>query len=161
MKRLAVLGVFAVAACSSEPPAPAPSPRPTAPAIDCAHVVGGVEAPDGGRVVLDAVVLPTARLQAEPGERGWLFAKTGLLVRAGVQVELAVDPSAAGDATIGWGSPGPEGTAVQVPGCAGAHAWIAFAGGYTVREPMCLPLIVRANGREERASVRVGANCPA
>ena len=37
--------------------------------------------------------------------------------------------------------------------------WLAFPGGYHVPEPMCVPLIVRANGRETRAEVRVGAGC--
>ncbi|GID29576.1 hypothetical protein [Paractinoplanes brasiliensis] len=104
-------------------------------------------------------MLPTARLQvAESGEPGRLFAKAGLLVRAGTPVELTVDPSARG-VTIGWGSPGPEVTTISVPACPDAKGWLAFAGGYHVPEPMCVPLIVRANGREARARVRVGADC--
>lgn len=168
--RLPVLFAAAllVAAGCSTVPAPAPAPSTPGPAVspssdtvDCGHVVGGEEAPsDGARVVLGVVSLPSRVLEPQDaGDPGWLFAKQGLLVRAGIAVELTVDPSVAGQATIGWGSPGPQGTTIRVPACQGAHPWLAFAGGYTVREPLCLSLIVRANGREERASVSVGIHC--
>ena len=173
---------LAVAGCSPDPvPAPPPAPSaltPSAPAlatsapaassvspapgtVDCAHVIGGEEAPsDGAQVVLDAVSLPSRVLEPhDAGEPGWLFAKQGLVIRAGTAVELTIDPSVADRATIGWGSPGPQGTTIRVPACQGAHRWLAFAGGYTVREPLCIPLIVRANGREQRASISVGTRC--
>jgi hypothetical protein len=129
--------------------------------VDCAHDLGGRPPDAGYRVVLDAVALPTARLEAQAsGESGRLFAKQGLLVRAGTAVELTVAPSAAAaGVTIGWGSPGPEGATIRVPACPSANGWLAFAGGYTVAEPTCVPLIVRAGGRERRAEVRVGVDC--
>ncbi len=126
--------------------------------MDCAHDIGG-RAPDKSyRLILDAVALPVGKLQAaESGDSGWLFAKNGLLVRAGTAVELTVAPGS--DALIGWGSPGPVGTTIRVPSCPAAAGWLAFAGGYHVREAACVPLIVRADGREQQAGVSVGAAC--
>ncbi|GAB2567034.1 hypothetical protein Aab01nite_45470 [Paractinoplanes abujensis] len=149
-----------VAGCSGSPEEP--DAGPSAPAgpgvVDCGHDIGGRPPGAGSRLILDAVVLPTARLQVSDSGDGRLFAKAGLLVRAGTAVELTVDPAAA-DTTIGWGSPGPEGTTIRVPACPDAVGWLAFAGGYHVPRPMCVPLIVRVNGREQRAEVRVGADC--
>lgn len=129
-------------------------------AVDCAHDIGGRPPGAGYRLVLDALALPTAQLEPQAsGEPGRLFAKSGLLVRAGTAIELTVDTSAAAGVTIGWGSPGPEATTIRVPACSSANGWLAFAGGYTVGEPTCVPLIVRAGGHEQRAEVRVGASC--
>ncbi|MBL7258294.1 hypothetical protein [Paractinoplanes lichenicola] len=158
------IGVLLTAGCRSEPikddksgASSSSAGKPTA--VDCAHDIGGRPPDDDFRLILDAVALPTAQLQAsDSGEPGRLFAKTGLLVRAGTAVELTVDPSARG-VTIGWGSPGPEGTTIRVPACPNVNGWLAFAGGYHVPQPMCVPLIVRANGSEQRAEVRVGADC--
>ncbi|WP_328472025.1 hypothetical protein OHA21_08785 [Actinoplanes sp. NBC_00393] len=134
-------------------------------AVACTHSIGGASPDpdgDGYRLVLGAVVLPSRVLEVhDAGEPGWHFAKHGLVLRAGTAVELVVAPEAADDARIGWGSPGPEGTTIRVPACPQAAGWLAFAGGYTVRTPMCVPLLVRANGREERATVSVGKPCPA
>ena len=112
--------------------------------------------------MLGAVALPTGKLEPnESGEPGRLFAKTGLLVKAGTAVELTVARApgskeaaeVTAGVTIGWGSPGPEGTTIRVPACPSANGWLAFAGGYTVTEPTCVPLIVRSGGREARAEV--------
>ncbi|MBG0564611.1 hypothetical protein [Actinoplanes aureus] len=143
-------------------PAAAVSPSPDQWTVSCAHDIGGT-APDptSYRVVLDAVALPSAVLEPhESGEPGWLFAKHGLLVRAGTEVAISVPPEWAAAARIGWGSPGPEGTRILVPACRGGRSgWLAFAGGYTVRKPACLPLLVRVDEREERTAVSVGVAC--
>lgn len=144
------------------PPAAVGNPSPPPGSVSCAHDLGGA-APDTRdyRVVLDAVALPAGTLEPhESGEPGWLFAKRGLLVRAGAEVQISVAPEGAATARIGWGNPGPEGTAFSVPACPGGPSgWLAFAGGYTVREPTCLPLVVRVDGREESTAVSVGVPC--
>ncbi|MBU2668434.1 hypothetical protein KOI35_33470 [Actinoplanes bogorensis] len=124
--------------------------------VDCGDDIGGV-APDRtyGKS-LDAVALPVIMLEPQDDGAGRLFAKTGLLVRAGTAVELTTTTPGV---TIGWGSPGPEGTTIRVPACPSAHEWLAFAGGFHVTTPTCVPLTIRANGREARATVRVGAPC--
>lgn len=133
----------------------------TGPAVSCAHDLGGT-APSGDRhrLVLDAVAVPTATLVPnETGEPGWLFAKQGLVVRAGVPASVSVAPEAADRVRIRWGSPGPEGTAIHVPACPSGSGWLAFAGGYLVREPTCVPLVVDVEGRREHVGVSVGVVC--
>lgn len=122
----------------------------------------GVTTPidDQYRLVLDAVALPARTLVPQgSGEPGWLFAKQGLVVRAGTAVDIMVAPGAVGHVRIGWGSPGPEATAIHVPACPSGSGWLAFAGGYTVRTPTCVPLLVRTHGQQERVEVGVGAHC--
>ncbi len=174
--RQAVGGVvvtLAVAACTAHSETPeatrTPAFPPTSsspgvgapPAVDCEHVIDRLEAPPPDlEVLLDAVALPTRTvLQAnESGEPGLLFAKHGLVVRAGVEVEVAVQAPSGRRQLLTWGSPGPEGAAVRVPPCTGA-SWIVFAGGYLVDAPACVRLVVRSVGREARTQVPVGAPC--
>jgi hypothetical protein len=141
----------------------APSVSPATPLVSCDHVIGWEPPPPTFEVILEAVALPTrAVLQAhETNEPGWLFAKQGLVVRADTVVDLVVPAEVAGHLRIGWGSPGPEGTSIRVPGCASGGQWVAFAGGYTVDAPACVPLIVRSGGREARVRIAVGARCRA
>lgn len=131
--------------------------------VACSEVIDRLSEPDGNEVVLDAVALPArTQLAVHPSdEPGRLFAKHGLLVRGGAEVELLVPPGVAGRASIGWGNAGRMGTRVRVPGCADGQGWLVFAGGYEVDSPMCLPLVVRAGGREQQVRIPVGAGCPA
>ena len=142
-------------------PAATPATVGSGPAVSCAHDIGGTPPDaDAYELVLDAVALPAGTLDPQQsGEPGWLFAKQGLVVRAGIAVEITIAPPAGTRARIGWGSPGPEGTTLQVPACPSGSGWLAFAGGYTVRDPMCVPLIIRTSGQQQRADVRVGAGC--
>ena len=126
--------------------------------VDCAHDIGGRPPGNGFRLILDAVALPAGVLEAhDSGEPGRLFAKTGLLVRAGTAVDLTVTTPGV---TLRWGSPGARGTTIHVPACPSAGGWLAFAGGYTVTEPTCVALTVRVGGREHQARVSVGRSCP-
>jgi hypothetical protein len=116
-------------------------------------------------VVLGAVALPDVVLSPVRDQEGWLWAKQGLEIRAGATVEIAIAPSTPGRARIGWGSPSQPGPRQVVAGCSVAGCvddcgWLAFAGGYWVDAPRCLPLIVRSGGREERTGVAVGNTCP-
>ena len=107
------------------------------------------------------MILPTRTvLEVTPDPDGGFLAKWPLAVRPGVSVDLRVAPEAAGHAPISWGSPGRPGAHQRVPACTPAVDWLAFSGGYTVDERMCVPLVLRAGGREARASVGVGVACP-
>jgi hypothetical protein len=159
------------------PSSPVASPRVPVEAaasgtVPCSDVIGAVPAPDPDLTVIgDAVALPAANGRSGPlqvsadhdaGTGAKLFAKNGLVVRRGAKVQLRVLAPAAGRAWIGWGSPGVVGRQAVVDGCAGSGAWIAFAGGYWVRSPMCVPVGVRvAGGAEHRVDIPVGAPCPA
>ena len=65
--------------------------------------------------------------------------------------------------TIGWGNPGKETGHLWINGCrsrkAGAH-WIAFAGGFTVNKPACVPLIVKAGTEQKTVKIGVGQGLP-
>jgi hypothetical protein len=158
----ALAGVLPAAGCDATPRTPVPAePSPDGPgAVACAHVIDRPASPRADlEVVLDAVALPTGVLEpVASGEPGWLFAKRGLLVRAGVAVRVEVAAEAAGRARIGWGSPAEAGPVARVPACGGS-GWIAFAGGYTVDAPACVPLTVQARGRTASVRVGVGVAC--
>jgi hypothetical protein len=134
----------------------------SAPEVPCADAIDHQPPRRGLEAVLDAVALPTGLvLQAnESSERGWLFAKQGLVVRADTVVDLEVPAAAAAHVRIGWGSPGPQGQRLRVPGCRSESGWLAFAGGYTVDTPRCVPLMVRSGGREVLVRIGVGVPCP-
>lgn len=140
-------------------------------ALECGNSIDGGPPPAGMQVVLGAVALPASpgsrALQAAASGGGagmpGLFAKTGLLVRAGVEAEISVDAPAGERAGIGWGgAPSRPGRRFVVPACPDARGtgWLAFAGGYWVDRPLCLPLVVRAGGREQRVLIGVGRPCP-
>jgi hypothetical protein len=166
----AIVGTLAVAGagCGADPdradPRPsAPQPPPAGvPAIACDRSIEAVAAPpDGYEPVLDAVALPLGGVlqPAEPRPDGWLFAKQGLLVRAGVAVQLTVDGAAAPHARIGWAQVEPPVSTLAVPACPGT-GWLVWAGGYTVDAPRCVPVVVRSGGREARVAVAIGVACP-
>jgi hypothetical protein len=124
--------------------------------------------PEGFTPVLDVVALPAGsgpsgflevRPSGEDDPRMRLFAKTGLVVRAGSHFALRVAGEGAPGAWIGWGSPGRPVTRLTVDGCGDGRGWLAFAGGYWVTDPTCVPLIVDTGGRQQRFDVGVGAAC--
>jgi hypothetical protein len=172
---LGVVMIALVTGCTGGDPDPGPAAppsvttTPTTPPgpndINCDHSIATLDAPTPGtRTVLGVVALPTEILQAVPVE-GRLWSKRGLEVLAGAVVEISIAPEAAvGHAEIGWGSPGRPGTFQRVNGCSvlgcvAACGWLAFAGGYWVDAPACVPIVVRSNGREARVGVPVGGPC--
>jgi hypothetical protein len=93
-----------------------------------------------------------------------LFAKWGLVVRAGARFELIVPRRLRDQLSIGWGNAGEGhvGLAISVPGCRGSHGekWLDFAGGYWVHATICAPLIVASHGRRRRVWIGIGKACP-
>jgi hypothetical protein len=119
-------------------------------------------------VVLGVVALPTAETMAaalqtsasgevDPSAR--LFAKWGLYVRADAALELIVPDEVADRFSIGWGPPAPRTRRLVVDRCRGNSEWLAFVGGYWVRDPGCMPLLVRTGGQEQRVLIGIGAPC--
>jgi hypothetical protein len=134
-------------------------------------------APPDREVLLGDIALPTGmRLETSPsGEvdpAARLFAKAGLVVRAGAVADVRVAPGWEDRARIAWGQqPLTPGLSVHVPACpvpcqyssctssGRAAQWLTFAGGYFVDQPTCLPLIVDAGGRQTRVFISVGVAC--
>lgn len=171
-------GALLVAACSeagekaSDPVPPLPTDSSSSPgehggeSLACgAAVAHDVDVPTDYETLLDVVALPTDKsapnaLQANHFENDPppnYFAKTGLVVRAGMAFSLAVDQPE-GRAVIGWGSPPAFKPVISTEGCDG-DGWMAFAGGFRVDEPGCVQLTVRADGNQQSVRVGVGAPC--
>jgi hypothetical protein len=90
-----------------------------------------------------------------------LFAKTGLLIRPDATFELIVPAPFTSRLSIGWGSPGIPSHRVLVDNCADTDgAWLAYAGGYWIDYPACVPVIVRAGGKQQEVHIGVGTACP-
>jgi hypothetical protein len=136
-------------------------------ALDCGSFIGGHAPPASMQVVLGVVALPTSprysALQTFLSGDGplRLFAKTGLLVKPGTTFELIVPAPFTSRLGIGWGSPATPSDRVLVDNCADpGGGWVAFAGGYWVDHPVCVPIIVRAGGKEQQVHIGVGTACP-
>lgn len=136
--------------------------------LPCPHVIGSTaDVGTGHTEVLARVALPTAvALEAWPGSssdpNADLFAKDGLLIRPGASFDLVVPDEWRGRLTIGWGSPAKRTTHLRVAACAstGSSApWLAYAGGYWVRDPACVSLDVIAGAEVQRVEIGVGAPC--
>jgi hypothetical protein len=77
--------------------------------------------------------------------------------------ELTVADPPGNRVGVAWGNPGPgPSRRFVVPTCADAYGsgWPAHPGGYRVDEPLCLPLTVRAGGREQQVPIGVGTARP-
>lgn len=138
--------------------------------LTCHDQIDGSQPPRGFTVVLGAVALPAApgyaALQASadgPDPASGLFAKTGLWLRAGTAAEIDVPASVDGTAGIGWsGAPSVPSRTFVVPACPdlAGTGWLSYPGGYWAGAPLCLPLDVRAGGRQQRVQVGIGTACP-
>ena len=139
--------------------------------LRCTDLIGAPALRDltGYAAVLGRVALPTGRaLGAErqpdstaPATTYW--AKQGLVVRSGARLKVVVPRAWRGRLAIGWGSPARPTQRLVVPGCEGGTApggWLAYAGGFWVKAPACVPLIVEAGHHRQRVHVGVGAACP-
>ncbi|MFG3700561.1 hypothetical protein ACGF5C_21970 [Micromonospora sp. NPDC047620] len=147
----------------------APLPTSGSPAqVTCADSIDvKPQPPDGYRIVLGDVAVPTGRVlqaaesgEADPAAR-W-FAKWGLVVRAGAAVDLQVAPGWEDRARIAWGPSAEPAATVHVSACApaaGQPQWLAFAGGTWVAQAACVPLLVRSAGRQAEVRLAAGAPC--
>lgn len=170
---LVVLSACTTTGDSSQPTAPpvdgkTPSTRGSSAELPCTPSVDAMpELPADYRLVGEDVAVPDDTVlsaeesgEADPAAR--LFAKWGLVVRAGAVVDLRVAPGWEDDARIGWGAAGTPAATATVHACAptdGHAQWMAFVGGTWVARAACVPLIVRSNGREGRVDLGIGVAC--
>lgn len=170
--------LLCLGACGSSPatrsqPAVAVKNRAAVRPLPCRESIGSDPAGRDMTVVLGVVGLPASprlRLALQTARTGSrdpatrLFAKWGLVVRAGARFVLIVPARLRGRLSIGWGNAreGHVGQTIRVPGCLGGRGqrWLDFAGGYWVRSPICAPLIVEARGLRRRVWVGIGTACP-
>ncbi len=155
---------------SSESPQALPSLASTrSTQLDCGDYVGTEPPGEDLQVVLGVVALPTRSVGPALGTSATgdsslprLFAKTGLLVKAGVDVQISVSTHRAGDRLgIGWGSGATPSQVVAIHHCVdvGHSGWLAFAGGYWLDHPACVTLRVRSAGQDQYVDIGLGAPC--
>jgi len=122
------------------------------------------------QVVLGVVALPVSpgypalqtSLSGDGSGAPRLFAKTGLVIRPGTTFELIVPAPFTNRLSIGWGLPGMPSHGVVVNNCPnrGGGGWLAYAGGYWIDHPACVPIIVRAGGQQQTVHIGIGTPCP-
>jgi hypothetical protein len=149
---------------------PSPTTRSTAGSVLDCRLASGVDGVAPLPVVLGVVALPISPRYAALGTALSgdgngplrLFAKTGLFFRPGAKFELIVPARFASRLRIGWGAPGTPSQIVEVSNCAnpGGGGWLAIPGGYWIDHPACVPIIVRAGGKQQQVHVGVGKACP-
>jgi hypothetical protein len=156
----AVVGLALLGGCTATA-APDAAPRTTASrsvslaevtTLTCAGAIDGSPPTSDYETVLGVVALTThvvlgASDSGEPRAPA-LFAKVGLLIRANQSFELDTAPRGDDRVAIGWGCPDTYGT-----------GWLTYPGGYWADRPLCLPLTLRAGGREQQVRIGVGAAC--
>jgi hypothetical protein len=133
--------------------------------LSCSGSIGTDAPPAPFETVLGVVGLPTSpRYEALQTSRSGsgaerLFAKTGLVIKAGSAFDLIVPAGTA--LRIGWGQTDP-GTRLHVPACpnAGGDGWLAYPGGYWTTRPACVPLVVAAAGGRREVHIGLGTPCP-
>lgn len=151
---------------------------PPATVLTCRTTIGQGTDPSRRRtIVLGRVALTTrhalqANSSGESDPAARLFAKDGLEVKEHSPVELIVPRPWRDRLSISWGNTArtthlrvrscPGGTGrVERSGGFGPHLpWMAWAGGYSVSKPACVPLIVKVGEKTRRVHIGVGAPCP-
>lgn len=137
-------------------------------ALDCGNFIDLNARAAPLQVVLGVVALPASpgypALQTfRTGGNGQprLFAKAPLIVRPGTTFELIVPARFTSRLSIGWGTPGTPSHRVLVDNCADTGGeWLAYSGGYWIDHPACVPVIVRAGGKQQQVHIGVGTACP-
>lgn len=138
--------------------------------VTCDEAIHFTRAPSPGtRLLLGRVALPPEGFPGRPiaaRENRPLpyFAKFGLQVHSGrLPVDVIVPRAWRTRAAVGWGEDrGPQqASSVRVQACKPVlgRPWLAFPGGYFLRRPACVPLIVRVGARSARFRLGIGRRC--
>jgi hypothetical protein len=138
-------------------------------ALACGNYIDANASAAPLQVVLGVVALPASprypalgtSLSGEGDQALRLFAKTGLVIKPGTTFELIVPAPFAHRLSIGWGLPGMPSHRVVVNSCPNPGGkWLAYAGGYWIDHPACVPIIVRAGGKQQTVHIGIGTPCP-
>lgn len=148
-------------------------PSATAPALngaplDCRISTPVSAVPEGYEQLAGDVALPTSAasryaLQTASSQGGLrLFAKTGLWLRAGVELTIVPAGGWRHRAAAWWGN-NVDGEAIApLPfrgGPCRGSGWLVFPGGFFVSSVGCVPFDVDVAGRTFRVDVGIGAPC--
>jgi len=139
---------------------------PAARTVTCEEIIGSARDGHsaGYRVVLGAVSVPPAYLaqvvRTGPPSFPW-WRKAGVLVRAGSgPVTISVPRRSRADVAIIWGNAGGQSAVLRFPRCRSTlGAWNAWAGGFFVRRPACVPLEISVGTRRAVVRFGIGRRC--
>jgi hypothetical protein len=150
-------------------PATSSATPPSGSALACGNYIDANASAASLQVVLGVVALPTSprypalqtSLSGEGDKALRLFAKTGLVIKPGTTFELIVPAPFNHRLSIGWGLPGMPSHRVAVNSCPSPGGkWLAYAGGYWIDHPACVPIIVKAGGKQQTVHIGIGTPCP-
>jgi hypothetical protein len=137
----------------------------------CDSVIDQRQAPDFSTVLFNRVGMWPPSFVLQMVNNRYLhpfhyWGKQGVEVKAGRgPVDLIVPAAWRNRASLVYGdSSGSDGASmVRIKGCSAADAsapWLAYAGGFFARKPVCLPLLVRAGTQSSVVSLSLGTRCP-
>lgn len=138
--------------------------------LDCSQATGQASVLLPGLVEIDNVValpaapispnaLPTASSETRiPDLR--LFAKRGLFVRPGSEIEFVAQQPASGSFSVGWGAPARPTFRLHVPACESGANWLVFSGGYWTDSVGCYTIEVVHEDNATPVAIGVGSACP-
>jgi hypothetical protein len=116
----------------------------------------------GERVLFGRVAVPPRYLpQVVSVSEEWpQWRKAGLLVRAGAKgVSISVPPKWRARVAIEWGDSGVV-PALRIAACTRApYSWNVYTGGFHLRAPACVPLVVRVGKRSTTVRFGIGVRC--
>jgi hypothetical protein len=173
--RLVVLGFVVSVVASLSVVAGPTHASSVAVALDCQAPIGFASKPPdsvtdiGGAVGLQTRASNRRAIQTSfrtdatvPDAR--YFAKTPLFVRTGeTSAAIIVPREHIGRVALRWGNTDHDAIATRtfrVGPCPGPAPWIVFPGGYYLKKPGCIELIVRVSDRDHRVRMGVGSPCP-
>lgn len=160
----ALLVLFLCASCTSwSSPGEQAAPR-----LDCDGWIAKGLGDDDWTFVGDSVAVAAARdphlgRRGEAGSiyDGLQFAKFGLAIKDGSEVEVAVRSEQAERILVEWGpaEPGVPSSALTFSDCGASEEWLIFAGGAWVPGPGCYEFVVRTGDRRDSLHLGIGATC--
>lgn len=119
---------------------------------------------DSDRVVMDRIAVPAkhfrgppVRLRTGSGLRYW--AKAGLLVRPGTApVDVIVPAAWRSRLATEWGDSAAA-SVIRIRGCKSAERWLVYTGGFYLRRPACVPLVIKVGTRKAHLRFAIGRDC--
>lgn len=95
--------------------------------------------------------------------QGFHFQKVWIALKTGAKMEILVPPEMQDRMRIGWSNDGYRlARELKVPGCESNPAggqWVAYPGGFWLKEAGCMPLTVTTGTATETIYVPIGKSC--
>ncbi len=141
--------------------------------VPCARAVGSADGSASGMTVVGgAIAVPAGympRAVHNPPTHPWRdfpsglpwWRKSGVQVRTGADATVTVPRAWRRRVAVMWGfGTDPSASTLTFKRCYGLSSrWLWYSGGFFVREPSCIPLVVQAGNVRRRLWFGVGKRC--